>query len=166
VWLVGIRVAGVWFVRIRVAGVWVIWMQSAGIRVVRIRWAVGVWWVGVRWIVGRGTGGGRYVGKSAEQEAEEDLGAEQVDVAASAGGLQGAGESADPGHRSCGADAGQAVPGQRGGAFLVGIQADFGFPFRFESALVRAFGVSGDHSAAECGAELGSGLKPSGRQDP
>src|ERR1022692_2271511 len=64
-------------------------------------------WVAGSWTVGRAAGGGRYVGQSAQQQAEEDLGTEQVDATASARSLHRPSQGTNPGHRRGRTDTGQ-----------------------------------------------------------
>lgn len=83
-----------------------------------------------RWL-DRAVGGGRDIGQRAQQQAHEDLRAQQVDAAPGTGGVQRPSQRTDPRHRRRGAHAGQAVARQRGGPVLIRKQADPGAALGF-----------------------------------
>jgi len=110
--------------------------------------------IGGRLGVGRAVGGRWDVRQGAEQQAEENLGAEQVDATASPGSLQCPGERADSRHRGRRRHPGQAVPHQRCRPLGLGIQHNFRAPFGLSAAALRALRVGRDHCPPQRSAQL------------
>jgi hypothetical protein len=157
-----------------VAGLLAIAWRGTGLVAGRTLWLrliaagrVSAWWrVVVGWPVGL-TGacwrGDR--GQGAQQQAQVDVGAEQVGAAARSRGLQSPGQGGDPGHRRRRMRSRQARPGQRRGPVIIGIQADPRPPLRRLPAILGALGVGDDHRLTQPGAELGVGEFPGTGQD-
>ena len=135
-----------------------LWARAAGAGV------VGAGVVGAGVVVGGRVGARRDVRQGVEEEPEVGVGAQQVDAAAGAGGLHGAGQGGEAGHRGGGVHGGQVHAGQGGGVMLGRVQADPGPPLGRLPAFLGTLGVGQDHGAGDGGAELAVGLPACGGQ--
>ena len=101
------------------------------------------------WALKAGGAGGRGdLGQGAEQDAEEDLGPEEVDAAAGAGRFHRPRHRRDPGHRRRRADPRQAGADQRRGARRVGIEPDLRAALGLPAAVLGAARVGSQDRAA------------------
>jgi len=115
----------------------------------RITWAGRIGRIAViGWLVGRPLWARRDEGQGAEEQADEHLRAQEVDAAAGAGCLHGAGQGRYPGHRGGRVDPRQARSDEGSCAFLIGMKADLGSALGVLATFVGPARVDLDHGAA------------------
>jgi hypothetical protein len=153
-----VQAAGGWTTIPRAAARRTVIPRAAARRTVILRaavvWAAVVWATTIVWPAV----GGRDQGQRPEQQADEDLGAQQVHPPARTGGLHGLRHGTDPRPGGGRLRRGQAPPRQRGGAIVIPEQRDPRPPLRILAAPLRGRRVGREDGPLQRCPQLPGGL--------